>query len=290
MKCNLFDFNNLAVRIFFSSAVNAKSPRPDYELWRYIVFDNIFKSITKNGGADEVVLAVDNRNPWRKQYWARYKESRKYKRDTSGADWDRFHIELAKLSSDLKHHVPFKVIQIRSAEADDIIAVICMTYPENKYTIISTDEDYLQLYNENTRIYNPLQKKFLEYDHPEEFVIKKCLMGQPKDDILNVKTPLDWSREERKPPLGEQAANKIMSYGYEKWLKENKLEKRFRVNRILIDFNLIPNVIRERVLKEYNEYSYPEPEQIFNFLKENEFGAYIDKFDMVEKKLLNLYK
>jgi 5'-3' exonuclease len=287
---NIFDFNNLAVRVYFTNIVGARSGMPDIPIWKSIIFDNIVSSINKNGGANEVVLALDSMNSWRKQYWSRYKESRKGKRDTSGVNWDIFHTELAKFSSEIKYHLPVKVIQIKSAEADDIIGVICLQYPENSYTIISTDEDYLQLCNPKVRVYNPLTKEMLTAaSDTDTFVNTKCLTGQPKDDIFNIYTPLDYPKGKRKPPFGPEMAKKVLAEGLDEWLERKNLKERFRVNKILIDFKMIPKVIKERVLDEYDKYEYPEPSMLYEFVKKNSFHSYIDGFTNLEYTMSKLY-
>lgn len=288
-KINVFDFNNLAIRVFFLRMIGAQSSQPDYQLWKFLVFSNIVKSLDRNQGTNEVLIAVDNRNSWRRQYWKGYKASRKPTRDKSGVNWDALHLQMAKLCTEMTNHLPFKVIQIQSAEADDIIGTVCLTYPKNEYVIISTDEDYIQLASPTTKIYNPLKKDFMGVHDPERFLIEKCLLGQKKDDIPNIKTPLDWPKDKKRPPFGEMAMNRVMAEGYEKWLKKNNLEKRFRENKILIDFKMIPKVIQERVLDAYNKYEYPSPDKIYEFVDKNQFQYYIDHFNSLETKLMKLY-
>jgi 5'-3' exonuclease len=284
----LYDFNNLAVRNFFSKDVNAASGNPDIQLWKYFIISQIYDFISSFDRIDEVVLAVDCKRSWRKLYWNRYKESRKHKRDVSNVDWNIFHRELDSLIVDIKEYLPFKVIKVSTAEADDVIAVICMT-DTNNFTIVSVDEDYLQLYSNNVKIYNPSKKSFIEDILPEDFVVKKCLMGQPKDDIFNIKTPLDWPNDKRKPGFGEKSAQRVINEGYQEWLKKNNLEERFKVNRVLIDFNMIPGVIRKAIMKQYRNYELPDASKIFTFFKMNKFRGYIEEFDRIERKLLELY-
>jgi hypothetical protein len=123
-------------------------------------------------------------------------------------------------------------------------------------------------------------------------------MGQAKDDIFNVKTPLDWGiteatqkdgKPKRKPGLGPKTLEKIMKDGYEKWLKDNDLESRFELNRNLIDFHRIPDVIRKTIISSYVSYQFPDPSNIYNFFRENNFREFLEKYEQVESKLLTLY-
>jgi len=269
--------------------IGAQGTTPDWQYWKFLVFDNIYKSLIRNPDCKEVLLAVDNRRSWRKQYWEGYKASRKGQRDKSPVDWDSFHLQYAKFCSEIREHLPFKVIEVKSAEADDIIGTVILNHPENEYIIISTDEDYTQLISPNVKLYNPLQKKFVEHPDPERFLVEKCLLGQKKDDIPNIRTPLDWPKGRKRPPFGERALSKVMEEGYENWLQKNGLEKRFRENKILIDFRMIPKVIQERVLEEYHKYEYPLPEKIYEFFAKNQFKSYLESFTSVEEKLMRLY-
>ena len=281
----LWDFHNLSARCYF--ALDATNP--DIPLWRFNVIDNIYQALYKTN-TDEVVLAVDDNKSWRKLYWPRYKENRKKQRDKSGIDWDFYHSKLQELVHDIQESLPFKVIQVKHCEGDDIIAVISKDIP-NKYIIMSVDEDFKQLCSENILLYNTHHKKkcYVTCENPEEFVIKKCLTGQAKDGIFNIKTPLDWPEDKRKPGFGEVAATKVMNEGYEKWLKDNGLEERFDINRILMDFNRIPKTIRTSILNTYNSYKLPDPDQIYPFFTKNKFNTYLDDMGNVENKLLTLY-
>lgn len=289
----IFDFNNLAVRTFFVKDVGAASSNPAYNLWRYMLFDAIYKSLFRIEKATEIVLAVDDRLSWRKLYFKRYKESRKTKRDKSDVDWQAFFRAMADFVYNVKEYIPFKVLEVQNAEADDIIGVICKEGKDN-YTVVSTDEDFLQLYKENVRIYNPMKKEEMVCEDTEEFIVRKSLTGQSKDDIFNIKTPLDWGQTpetegKRKPGFGPKSADKVMRAGYKKWLEENGLEERFKVNRVLIDFNYIPNIIKNRVLDAYHGYELPDPDGIYSFCKLYRFKGYTDEFTKFENTLMRMY-
>lgn len=277
-------------RLLFLNDVEARSPEPNYDLWRFLFFDNIYKVFYNVPDICEIVLAMDSRNPWRKLYWSRYKESRKLKRDKQDdVDWQRFFNMSNSFLADIKRHIPFKVLKVKSAEADDIIAGIVLNGDKEKYHIVSNDEDFLQLCSENVKLYNPTKKKYVECDNPEDFLVKKCLIGQPKDDIFNIKTPLDHPVGKRKPGFGVKSAEKVINEGYEKWLEKNDLTKRFKVNRILMDFNMIPDTMIERIKGEYFNYEYPEVARIWQFIGRYSWREYQENFDEVEQNLRRLY-
>lgn len=287
MTTILVDMNNLAVRMFCSNEVFSKTDNPNIALWKYITIDSLYKFLFKEN-ITEVILAVDDRRSWRKLYWERYKESRKGKRDKSGINWDVFHYEYDAFCEEIQRYLPFKVITVENAEADDIIGVLARK-DDGEYVVVSNDEDYVQLISEKVRVYNPSKTQFIECENPEEFVIMKCLMGQSKDDIFNIKTPEDWPVGKRKPGFGEVSARKVMKEGWQEWLSKNNLEDRFRRNRILIDFYMIPNVMKTRILNAYKSYKIADPSKIYDFFYKNNFNGYLDDFTNVENKLLQLY-
>ena len=290
----LVDFHNLLFRVFFIKDVGGYTTNPEYSLWRYLVYESIYKMLHNIGNVTEVVIAVDDKNSWRKSYFPRYKETRKKQREEQlDIDWNRVFEEMNNLVSDLKHHMPFKVIRVRSAEADDTIAVIAQEIGRD-CVVSSNDEDFLQLCSDRIKIWNPSKREYSVCENPEKFVIKKCLTGQRKDDIFNVKMDNDWGLTEdtkgkRRPPLGEVTANKIMSKGYKKWLEDNDLEDNFHRNRVLMDFNYIPQTMRKRIMDVYDNYTFPPPSNIYQFFKKYNMRGFLDNYTAVENKLMELY-
>ena len=58
----------------------------------------------------------------------------------------------------LKESTNVSVLQCEEAEADDMIARFCHLHPNDKITICSVDNDFIQLVNENISLYNGNQK------------------------------------------------------------------------------------------------------------------------------------
>lgn len=299
----LFDFNNLLFRNFFIKEVNAHTVQPDYMLWRYNVYNSIYQSLWVNEGTTEVILAVDDRNSWRKSYFPRYKESRKKQRDKSDVNWDELFKQINNFVADLRHYMPFKIIKIKSAEADDVIAILSKGLTDSECIIISNDEDYKQLCCDRIKVYNPTKKEYLVCNDTKEFVQKLIFVGQKKDDIFNIITPDDWGQTEktdgkRKPGFGEAAYRKVLNEGIDTWLEKPHINraygsidvrKNFKRNRILIDFDYIPKTIQQRVAKAYENYSFPPPSNIYQFFKKYNMRGFLEDFTRVEAKLLELY-
>jgi DNA polymerase-1 len=93
--------------------------------------------------------------------------------------------------------LPVTVISIDNIEADDTIAYITKQYYEtsnNKITIVSSDRDFLQLVNENIRVWSPVKKKLYtpdkiqdEYGIPvNNYLMYRMLTGDTSDNINGV--------------------------------------------------------------------------------------------------------
>jgi hypothetical protein len=190
--------------------------------------------------------------------------------------------------------MPFRVIKVRSAEADDIIAVLAsdLTYHDKdiQCVIASNDEDYLQLSTPNIKIWNPSKRKYVfPVKSKSRFLLEKILMGQAKDDIFNVRTPDDWPVGKRKLAMGKVMTKKVLDGNLIKWLRENNYEEHFKRNRTLIDFNKIPKTIQNRILETYDRYSFPPPRNILPFFKKHSMRSYQENYHQTEERLMNLY-
>jgi len=94
--------------------------------------------------------------------------------------------------------LPVKVISMDRVEADDVMAFLSQKLDKehnSKVFIVSADQDFTQLINENITTYRPLKKEFFntkrvieEYGcTPENFIIYKTLIGDTSDKMTGVK-------------------------------------------------------------------------------------------------------
>lgn len=299
----IVDLNNLLFRTLYVREIGVQTEMPDWKMWRYLVFESIFYCI-KKFNVTEVILAVDDKVSWRRSFFPRYKEQRKKQRAKSGVDFGMVFGVINKYLADLKHSMPFKIIKVRSAEADDVIAILATEF--DNYIISSNDEDFLQLVGE-TKLWNPSKQEFSEFPvnlnkkdnpvmckTPAEFLEYKILMGQAKDGIFNIKTPNNWglteeTKDKRKPPFGPKSAEKVIRAGTSAWVAENNLEDHWHRNEVLIDFKKIPNTIKGRIAQAYNNYSFPPPDNIHDFFKRHKMRFFLENYEFVEPKLMKLY-
>ena len=294
-KVLLMDGNNTALRCVYAADVitynKDKTVKSiDYDYWKYIMFNSLYMSLFAVKGTGSIVFAVDARKSWRYEVWPRYKEDRKKKKkkDKSQFPWNEFFVEYNGLMKDIREHFPIKVIQLDRCEGDDIIGVIANEI-SNPCEVVSTDKDFLQLHSSRVKIFNPIKRQHVTHPNTDMFLLEQCLCGQSKDSIFNIKTPLDHPEGKRKPGFGPKAFEKVMEYGPKQWLVDNDLIERYRFNKVLMDFRLIPQDIKDVIMQEYNEYEYPEPDMMWKYIKEKGYPEVIDNFTNIENKFMELY-
>ena len=94
--------------------------------------------------------------------------------------------------------LPVKILSLDGVEADDIMAFLSKELTQNKKNktfIVSSDNDFLQLINENITMYRSVEKVFItpktvkeKYGvHPFNFLLYKTLMGDSSDKVGGVK-------------------------------------------------------------------------------------------------------
>ena len=286
----LMDFNNLALRCLFAGhCIEKETKTVDYQIWSFTVFKSIYASLYTFKDAKEVVLAVDDKS-WRKIVYPVYKANRAKDESEWPVNWVEFYAYMEEFLEKIKNNLPWKVVKVKSAEADDVIGVLARKV-KKEFIIVSADKDYKQLITSNVKMYDPLKKEYVKCSDTERFILEACLHGQKKDNILNVLTPLDWDSEKRVPPMGDKKVSKILDeIGLENWLNEDpKRRERFKQNQQVMDLSHTPQVIVDRTLELYHNYCLPDPSNIIPFIMESGWRGIIDDVHKVESKLLNLY-
>ena len=128
-----------------------------------------------------------NRTPGKRiTRWDAFKDAREEK--------DAMKIQFSRLIEYLDF-LPVNVISIDRIEADDTIAYIAHTLLDEDVTILSADQDFLQLVDERITVWSPTKKKFYtprmveaDYGVPaHNFLMYKVLMGDKSDNIEGVK-------------------------------------------------------------------------------------------------------
>lgn len=140
----------------------------------------------------------------------------------------------------------YLMIKQDKIEADDIIALACRYIQENitekSIYIVSGDEDFLQLGDDNVYFAQYKKKKVFQLTKQEaaQALLKKIILGDCSDNIPSI---FKGKRIKNKKELLEDS-NKLKEY-----LEENKeIKDKFLSNQKIIDFTYIPN----KYVKKFN--------------------------------------
>lgn len=171
------------------------------------------KYLIKDYRPNEIIFVFDGKNnsSRKKKIDETYKKGRKmgYVDLLPQDNKDLFHKQLSMLYNIL-NVLPIKFFSVDNIEADDCIAYISHLYDKmsddvEKY-IISRDNDFYQLINDNTFVIDPTKKIVLDIDKfselyemkPYNYHIYKTLSGDTSDNvdrIINKKTILKHFNE-----------------------------------------------------------------------------------------------
>jgi len=245
------------------------------DLVRHMILNTI-RSLRKKFFQEygELVIACDDTNYWRKQIFPYYKASRKKDRGESPMDWNNIFQILNKIRDELKEYFPYRVIQIETAEADDVIGTLVQDENDkvinnSKILILSGDKDFIQLQQyDNIKQYDPVRKKFISHKNPSLYIKEHILRGDVGDGVPNFlshdSTFVDGSRQKS-----------IYATKMDVWLKQEPAEfcdsetlRNYNRNKMLIDLNNIPEDIKNKVRESYNSQDNKKRNKLFNYFVE----------------------
>lgn len=189
MKTLIIDGNNLVHRCFWT-AKNQVKRNADANLTNlhiYFTLNAIYSYVNKYK-PDKTITVWDEKKDYqvnvRKTEFAGYKGNRT-KDSTPHENNDAIKTMLSYLN------VPS--IFPRELEADDIVAYICKNITGHK-VIVSVDQDFLQLVNDETILFDPIRKKEFTCNRFEEltgytredWMTVKCLKGDKSDNVPGI--------------------------------------------------------------------------------------------------------
>ncbi len=262
---NLFSATNEAKKLGLTKNEDDNYPLNEYkDIFKYKVFEEL-SSLKRKFMADEVIIAVDAGNYWRKDVWAGYKHKRKAQRDKSNVDWAAARPIMDEIIDTLDNFTNFNVVEVNKSEGDDVIFVLSdyLALKNQNVVIYSSDHDFIQcLEHKNvnfwrtTRTTGMSNSKYYEIEPGElvHTILDHVIGGDSGDGINNVKgysrfsnkfkelypdkKEIDvWEKRFELDNLFEQkfgvSAYNHPRYGYKMFLKSNKtLEELLSENSI----------------------------------------------------------
>ena len=249
------------------------------DLIRHMVLNSLRghnKKFRKEYG--QMVIACDSGNVWRRQAFPNYKAGRKANREKSEHDWTMIFDLLSKVKNEIKQFLPYKVIEVESVEADDIIAVLCRRTNE-KVLILSGDKDFIQLHNDRIKQYNPVLNKFVgQGENPSLYIREHILKGDRSDGIPNVLSDDNVFIEGRRQrPLSKK---KIEAWCNEIVPTLNEEEQRnYERNKTLIDLNCVPKELEDKINREFENFEVATRDKILGYFINKKLKTLIEVID-----------
>ena len=248
---------------------NHTNAQVDENMVRHMVLNSLRLYKTKFGVEyGEMVIACDNKNYWRRKFFPYYKANRKKNIENSELNWKAIFDCLGKLRAELKEHFPFRVIDIETAEADDVIAVLCREYSaDEKILILSGDKDFIQLQQyPNVKQYNPVLKKNISHPDPIAYRNEHVMKGDAGDGIPNVLSPDNcFVVGERQKPLTQKKIDKFLTGEP----MPAEVARNYMRNKQLIDLTMVPSDIVEKILESYQAQEAKKPKDLMNYFINN---------------------
>ena len=267
---NQIMISNLMVQINGRNAVELNE-----DLVRHMVLNSLRahnKKFRKEYG--EMVIACDSKNVWRREHFPNYKAGRKANRAKSEHDWDAIFSMLHNIKDEIKTFLPYKVIELETAEADDIIATLIRRLDRQvgpnhlkKVLILSGDKDFIQLHKEWVKQYNPVLNKFVgKGENPIIYIREHILKGDRSDGIPNVLSDDNVFIEGRRQrPLSKKKINNWVNdvFFYTHFTEEE--QKNYDRNRKLIDLSCIPQELEDKINNEFNDVKVATRDKILGY-------------------------
>lgn len=259
-----------------------KSGNDKYAMWRFLLLNSIL-NLKNKLQPEEIVLAIDS-SSWRKTYFKYYKANRVLARaKQKDFNYEEF-IEVSNgFIDEITEIMPYKVVKVEQAEADDIIAVLATLLGNKRVTVVSRDKDFKQLLrNPNVKLYDPIDKKYKTIDCAYAYLMDHILRGDSGDGIPNMlsddNTFVDSTKRQSK--ITKKVVAAVEEIGLEKYAVEHNLMDNYERNKKLVELSKdeIPEDIWTEVVFQYNQQN-PKGDyiKIIQFLRKHKIRALTEK-------------
>jgi len=246
-----------------------KSHEMNEELIRHMCINTIRANVKQfKSKYPNVIICCDSRKYWRRDFFPFYKSHRKHDREASGLDWHLIFDTLNKIRDEFKESLPYKVLNVEGAEADDIIAVLTARLSTSaNILILSSDKDFGQLQKyPNVTQYSPILKRFIKIDNPKIFIKEHILKGDRGDGIPNFLSPDNtFAAGERQKVINSKRLQEWISQDAETFCTTDIMLRGYKRNQTLVDFDYIPGDIQASIVSAFENTKVATKEKMLNY-------------------------
>lgn len=269
----LVDMNQVMIANMMMQIGNHQNAQIDESMLRHMILNTLRYNRKKfNDEFGELVICCDDGNYWRRQIYPYYKAGRKKARESSELDWNSIFQALNTIRDEIKEFFPYKVLQIDTCEADDIIGTIVhkegtLLNSGEPILVLSGDKDYIQLHKyANVKQYDPVRKRWISNSNPEKYLSEHLLKGDSGDGVPNVLSADNAfvmgirQRPITKKRIAEWADINNMS---------DEVKRNYMRNKAMIDLSEVPESIKEQILEAYSHDDGKDRSQLLNYFIKN---------------------
>ena len=268
----IVDLNQVMLSNLLMQLGNHTNAQLEENMVRHMILNSLRSYRTKFADEyGEMVIACDNTNYWRKQLFPYYKANRKKNQENSEMDWKSIFECMNKIRAELKEYFPYRVIDIESAEADDVIATLvgeadCGT----NILILSGDKDFIQLHTyDNVKQYDPVRKKWITHDDPDRYLAEHIIKGDSGDGIPNILSSDNcFVVGERQKPLTQKKIDALIELNLNGKF-DHQYARNYIRNKQLIDLRMVPQEIGTKIVESYNKQEGKGREKLMNYFIAN---------------------
>lgn len=236
----------------------------------------------------EMVLCCEG-GSWRRDVFPQYKAHRRAAREEQAATdpenaklWAEIWQWVGELLDEWSEHIPWRVVKVWKAEADDIIGTLAISFSSNldfgseeKTVIVSRDKDFFQLQTPDVRQWDPVNNKFLRCKNPDETRIEHIIRGDGGDGIPNVLSDDDTFVDGRRQVV--LSAKRYMQIISD--LKAGIVSEYYKRNQELIDLRCIPPEVQAEINKAYETQGKKNASGLMNYLITHRCNNLLERMD-----------
>ena len=262
----IVDYSQTAISTLMAELRGRTDAEINTSLIRHMIV-NALRSYKNKFGKEfgQLVIACDNKKYWRKQLFPYYKANRKQARDDSGFNWHAIFEALNQVKQELAENFPYPVIEVDTAEADDVIASLVLWSQDNDLVqegldvvpqpvlILSGDHDFTQLQRySNVKQYSPIHKKWVKATEDiDAIVMEHILMGDKGDGVPNFLSADDvFVNGGRQKPIRKKDLETWKKLPISHW-DGTPHEQNIKRNSQLVDLRYIPEDINGTIINNY---------------------------------------
>lgn len=263
----IVDYSQTAISALMADLKGRTDVEISTPLVRHMIVNALRSYKAKFGNEyGNLVIACDSKRYWRRELFPYYKANRKKDRDSSGFDWQSIFEALNQIKSELAQYFPYPVIEVETAEADDIIATLThwsqdndlqqfgLDFDPQPVLILSGDHDFAQLQRyKNVKQYSPIHKKWIKADKsPDRMLMEHVLTGDTGDGIPNFLSDDDTlvTEGKRQKPIRKDKLAEWIGLPLDHW-DTTPHAANVKRNLSLIDLRKIPEDIQSAIIHNY---------------------------------------